>query len=71
MVIALNKCSRTASLKIIMQKIKVMTKNIATAQGFEIDGEAVEVVNEYIYLGQVLTPDPHHYADTIRRIRTG
>lgn len=31
----------------------------------------MQVVSEYVYLGQVVTPDPNHEAEVIRRIRLG
>ncbi|MCL1440820.1 reverse transcriptase domain-containing protein, partial [Enterobacter hormaechei] len=71
MLSALDEQSRTVGLKINMQKTKVMINNLGTAQRFVIGGEAVEVVSEYIYLGQVVTPDPNHEAEIIRRIRMG
>ena len=71
MLTALDEQSRTVGLKINMQKTKVILNNLGKAQRFEIGGEAVEVVNEYVYLGQVVTPDPNHEAEIIRRIRMG
>lgn len=46
-----------------------MINNLNRAQWFEIRDEAVGVVSEYIYLGQVVTLDPNYETEKIRRIR--
>ncbi|MCJ3109048.1 hypothetical protein LN026_27435, partial [Klebsiella pneumoniae] len=67
----LNRQSITVGLKINMQKTKVMFNSVGRVQLFQIAGEALEVVSEYVCLGQVVTPDPNHEAEVVRRIRMG
>ena len=50
----LNRKSNETGLKINMSKTKVMTNQNDDPRIIQINGEEVERVNEYVYLGQVL-----------------
>ena len=47
--------SKNADLKIKIQKTKVMTSGPITS--WEIDGETVETVSDFIFLGSKITAD--------------
>ncbi|KAK8757884.1 hypothetical protein V5799_004487 [Amblyomma americanum] len=60
MINELDRQSRSMGLKINMQKTKVMFNSLAREQQFTIGSESLEMVPEYVYLGQVVTADPDH-----------
>uniref|UniRef100_A0A224YYP9 Rvt 1 n=1 Tax=Rhipicephalus zambeziensis TaxID=60191 RepID=A0A224YYP9_9ACAR len=68
MITELDTESRRVGLKI---KIKVMRNSLGREQRFAIGGETLEVVKEYVYLGQVVTAEPDHESEITRRIRMG
>ena len=47
--------SETAGLKLNIQKMKIMASDPITP--WEIDGETVEVVSDFIFLGSRITAD--------------
>ena len=47
--------SQKADLKLHMQKMKIMSSNPNTS--WEIDGETVETVSDFIFLGSKITAD--------------
>uniref|UniRef100_A0A6G5A915 Putative endonuclease-reverse transcriptase n=1 Tax=Rhipicephalus microplus TaxID=6941 RepID=A0A6G5A915_RHIMP len=63
--------SRRVCLKIIMHKTKVMCNNLGRKQHFAIGGEMLEVVKEYVHLGQIVTVEPNPESEITRRIRMG
>ena len=71
MIPELDKESRKVGLKINLQKTKVMYNNLGREQRFEIGSSALEVVKEYVYLGQVISAEPNHEIEVTRRIRMG
>ena len=71
MITELDRQSTMVGLKINMQKTKVMYNNLGKEQRFEIGNSALEVVKDYVYLGQVITAEPNHEAEVTRRIRMG
>ena len=50
-----NKESEKTGLKLNSQKIKIMTSNPITS--WQIDGENVEIVTDFIFLGSKVTAD--------------
>ena len=50
-----NEESEKASLKLNIQKMKIMASGPTTS--WEIDGETVETVSEFIFLGSKITAD--------------
>ncbi|KAK8769019.1 hypothetical protein V5799_014511 [Amblyomma americanum] len=71
MINVLDRQSRIVGLKIDMHKIKIMFNSLATEQKFKIGSEVLEVVKEYVYLGQVVSADPYNEREVTRRIRMG
>ena len=47
--------SEKVGLKLSIQKMKIMASGPITS--WEIDGETVETVSEFIFLGSKITPD--------------
>lgn len=47
-------------MKINMQKAKIMRGVSVTEWKFKIDNRTLESVEEYVYLGQILTGEPTH-----------
>ena len=57
--------SEKAGLKLNVQKTKIMASGLITS--WQIDGETVETVNDFIFLGSKITADgvcSHKYKDT-------
>ena len=57
--------SEKAGLKLSVQKTKIMASGLITS--WQIDGETVETVNDFIFLGFKITADgvcSHEYKDT-------
>ena len=57
--------SEKAGLKLSVQKTKIMASGLITS--WQIDGETVETVNDFIFLGSKITADgvcSHEYKDT-------
>ena len=67
----LNKESNKVGLKMNKGKTKVMFNDKANKGTIRIDEEALEEVNEYIYLGQLITLGKGHEPEIKRRITLG
>ena len=61
--------SETAGLKLNIQKIKIITSNAITL--WEIDGETVETVSDFIFLGSKVTEDGDCSHEIKRRLLLG
>ena len=63
------KKSEKASLKLNIQKTKIMTSNLFTS--VQIDGEKVEIVTDFIFLGSKITADGDCSHEIKRRLLLG
>lgn len=54
-----------------MKKTKVMFNSLRRVWRFEVGTGVLEVVKDYIYLGQVGTADSDHEPEIARRIQMG
>ena len=61
--------SEKAGLKLNIQKMKIMASSPITS--WEIDGEAVETVSDFIFLGSKITADGDCSHDIKRRLLLG
>ena len=61
--------SEKASLKLNIQKTKIMTSNLFTSM--QIDGEKVEIVTDFIFLGSKITADGDCSHEIKRRLLLG
>ena len=61
--------SETVVLKLNIQKTKIMTSDPITS--WEVDGETVETVSEFIFLGSKITTDGDCSHKIKRRLRLG
>jgi hypothetical protein len=62
------KIAKGACLKINSQKCKIMRINGKTTEGVEIEGEPVEELDEFCYLGSMVTKDGRAETDVNIRI---
>ena len=58
--------SEKVGLKLNIQKMKIMASSPITS--WEIDGEAVETVSDFIFLGSKVTADGHYSREIKRRL---
>ena len=58
-------------LKMNRKKIKVMYNNKVPQKVIQIEGETLEKVDEYIYLGQIIKLEKDHDSEIKRRITIG
>ena len=58
-----------SGLKLNFQKTKIMTSGAITS--WQIDGEAVETVTDFIFLGSEITVDGDSHHDIKRRLLLG
>ena len=61
--------SEKASLKLNIQKTKIMASGPTTS--WQIDGETVETVADFIFLGSKITADGDHSHEIKRRLLLG
>ena len=61
--------SEKVGLKLNIQKMKIMTSGPITS--WEIDGETVEIVSEFIFLGSEITADGDCSHEIKRRLLLG
>ena len=61
--------SETVGLKLSIQKTKIMASGPITS--WEIDGETVETVSDFIFLGSRITADGDCSRETKRRLHLG
>ena len=61
--------SEKVGLKLNIQKTKIMASGPMTS--WEIDGETVEIVRDFIFLGSKITTDGDHVHDIKRRLLLG
>ena len=61
--------SETVGLKVNIQKTKIMASGPITS--WEIDGETVETMSDFIYLGSKITADGDRSQDIKRRLLLG
>ena len=71
MVEELNRESLRVGLKMNKKKTKVMFNNYIQIERIDIQGEALERVDEYVYLGQLIQTNPSLEQEVKRRIRLG
>jgi hypothetical protein len=67
----LNVASSNLGLKINMKKTKVMFNSYALEQVIRVDGQVVQAVEEYVYLGQQITMSSDRTREIQRRISAG
>ena len=58
--------SENVGLKLNIQKIKIMASSPITS--WQIDGETMETVRDFIYLGSRITTDDDHSHDIERHL---
>ena len=61
--------SEKVGLKLNIQKTKIMVS--ARVTSWQIDGETVETVRDFIFLGSKITADGDHSHEITRRLRLG
>ena len=61
--------SETVGLKLSIQKMKIMASGPITS--WEIDGETVETVSDFIFLGSIITADGDCSHEIKRRLLLG
>ena len=61
--------SEKVGLKLNIQKTKIMASGPITS--WQIDGEAVEIVTDFIFLGSKITADGDYSHETKRRLFLG
>ena len=61
--------SEKVGLKLNIQKMKIMASDPITS--WEIDGETVETMSDFIYLGSKITADGDRSQDIKRRLLLG
>ena len=71
MIEELHRESRRVGLSMNMKKTKVMFNDHAQKQQINIMNQALEEVNEYVYLGQTISTAPGHEVEIKRRISLG
>jgi hypothetical protein len=67
----LNDKSKKLGMKINMKKTKVMFNGNATRETIHLGLEEIETVDEYVYLGQLITPANDSMNEVKRRISAG
>ena len=67
----LNREIKKVGLKMNRTKTKVMFNDKVQKKVIQVGGEALEVVDEYIYLGQVIKLEKDHDSEIKRRITIG
>ena len=71
MLFDINEESKRVGLKMNKAKTKILLNSKASAKSITIDAEELERVNEYIYLGQLITPGKGNEPEIRRRITIG
>ena len=59
--------SEKVGLKLDIQKTKIMASGPITS--WEVDGETVETVSDFIFLGSKITADENHYSKIIAAMK--
>ena len=67
----INKESKKVGLKMNKAKTKILLNSKASVEPITIDNEQLEKVNEYIYLGQLITPGNGNEPEIRRRMKIG
>ncbi len=71
MISDLHRESLKVGLKMNMKKTKILYNKHLTGRQIMIGSEALELVEEYTYLGQMVSANPAHEKEIRRRIRMG